>query len=54
MVRVMSNIFGVMVRVRVGIKVALTIALSLAVARLKQARHAVRVDTWLCEGLRCM
>ena len=31
--------------------VALTIALSLAVARdrRKQARHAVRVDTWLCE-----
>ena len=30
---------------------ALTIALSLAVARdrRKQARHAVRVDTWLCE-----
>ena len=27
--------------------VALTIALSLAVA--KQARHVVRVDTWLCE-----
>ena len=30
---------------------ALTIALSLAVARdrRKQARHVVRVDTWLCE-----
>ena len=32
---------------------ALTIALSLAVARdrRKQGRHAVRVDTWLCESI---
>ena len=33
-----------------GRRIALIIALSLAVV-VKQARHVVRVDTWLCEAV---